>query len=343
MSFSQMPVGPGKEILQRSLSKGRLGHAYLFSGAGWDDLETLAKQLAKTINCEAPVTGGPCQAAIDSCDRCSSCRRIDQELHPDILWIRPESKSRVITIEQIRELMKTVHLKPTEARFKVGVIQGAERLNIQAANAFLKTLEEPPVNSVLILLTPTPEKVLETITSRCLRIHSGNGSSPARHPPTLEWLKSFALAAVLPEQSLLQKYRLLDHLLQRLASIKDETEKSLLQRSPLEKYEDLDPAFREKLEGELEAAIEAEYRRQRSDLVQSIQWFLRDVWLLVLSPGSSLLCLPELKTEAVGIATRLSVAEASENLAVLSRVNRLLNSNVQEALALEVAFLKLRL
>ena len=72
------------------------------------------------------------------------CRKIDHETHADIHWARPESKSRVITVEQMRDLMQQIQLKPTEAEYKVTIIAGADRLNPQAANAFLKTLEEPP-------------------------------------------------------------------------------------------------------------------------------------------------------------------------------------------------------
>ena len=80
-----------------------------------------------------------------------SCRKIDGAGHADLHWVRPESKSRVITIEQMRELMQEIHLKPSEAEYKVAVIEAADRLNPQSGNAFLKTLEEPPAKSVLIL------------------------------------------------------------------------------------------------------------------------------------------------------------------------------------------------
>src|SRR6185369_11087493 len=127
--------------------------------------------LAKTLNCEQPPRRGAGGLPSDSCDTCASCRLIDSGNHPDILWVRPESKLRVITIDQMRDLMQTVHLKPTQAAFKVAVIVAADRLNVPAANAFLKTLEEPPANSILILLTTEPQRVLETILSRCLRLN----------------------------------------------------------------------------------------------------------------------------------------------------------------------------
>src|SRR5688572_6417313 len=129
------------ELLQRSLARKRLGHAYLFSGENLDHLELIGRTLAKTLNCENPQPGKTVPEALDSCDQCASCRRIDGDNHADVHWVRPESKSRVITIDQMRELMQTIFLKPTDAKYKVAVIVAADRLNPAAANAFLKTLE----------------------------------------------------------------------------------------------------------------------------------------------------------------------------------------------------------
>src|SRR5271170_5620516 len=179
------------ELLQRSLERGRLGHAYLFAGHQQALLESLALALAKTLNCLQPVRRTPGGPAIDCCDRCEVCRRIDQLQHPDIHWARPESKLRVITVDQMRELMREVQLKPFEAEYKVAIIAGADRLNTQAANAFLKTLEEPPPKSVLLLLATEPQRLLETIVSRCLRLNFSGDGAPAPAPAQMEWLSKF--------------------------------------------------------------------------------------------------------------------------------------------------------
>ena len=104
----------------------------------------------------------------------------------------------------------------------------------------------------------------------------------------------------------------------------------------------MEPKLREKWEEELAAAIEAEYRLQRADLLVTLQWWLRDVWLQTLSLGGELLNFPQLAS-AGQVARRLSAAEALENLQIMERTQRLLGSNVQEALALEVGLLKLHL
>ena len=161
MSFANFPEQQRVvDLLQRSLDRGRLAHGYLFTGSQLTELEAVAETLAKTVNCAHPRrrrTGGP---PVDSCDQCLSCRKIAHANHADVQWVRPESKSRVITIDQMRDLMQTIHLKPTEAEYKVGVIVAADRLNVHAANAFLKTLEEPPAKSVLILLSIEPQRLL---------------------------------------------------------------------------------------------------------------------------------------------------------------------------------------
>jgi len=224
----------------------------------------------------------------------------------------------------------------------VAVIVAADRLNPQAANAFLKTLEEPPAKSSLILLTTEPQRILETIISRCLRLNfAGEGGwKPA--PAHAHWLAEFGDLAAEPQKSLMSRYRLLGVLLKKLGELKAEIEKALTARSPLERYDDLDPKLREKWEEELTAAIEAEYRLQRSDLLVALQWWLRDVWLRTLPVEGELLSFPT-AASAGRLAGRITPRQAMENLGVLERTQRLLGSNVQEALALEVGLLKLNL
>ncbi len=339
MAFSKFPKqSQGIQLLQRSLARGRLGHAYLFTGDQLDDLELLARTLAKTLNCLDPVkTNG---VATDCCDECLSCRKIDGETHPDIHWARPESKSRVITVEQMRDLMQQIQLRPTEAEYKVTIIAGADRLNTQAANAFLKTLEEPPAKSILVLLSIEPSRILETILSRCLRLNfSGDGVRPLDAAQT-QWLEHFGALAANEQKSLLGRYRLLDALLQRLGEIRASVDESLTARSPLEKYDDIEKDLREKWEKELAAGIEAEYRRHRADLLLLIQWWLRDVWLHTLTAGKDLLKFPNL-SGAETVARRIKPRQALENLQTLEQTQRLLHTNVQEALAIEVSLLKL--
>jgi DNA polymerase-3 subunit delta' len=332
----------GVQLLQRSLERGRLAHGYLFSGDGISQLEDVARTLAKTLNCLNPIKKNG--IAIDCCDKCTSCLKIEHLNHGDVRWVRPESKSRVVTIDQMREVMQQVNLKPTEADYKVAIIVSADRLNTAAANAFLKTLEEPPPRSILVLLTTEPQRILETIQSRCLRLKFPGDGLAEMDPVKMEWLKVFTETAASQQKSLLSRYRLLDVLLKKLAEIKAAIDETLTARSPLEQYKEVEKDLADKWEDELKAAIEAEYRRQRSEWLGLVQWWLRDVWLHTLRQGSQreLLSFPEL-AGADKVANRISPEEAQENLRTLDGLQRLLNTNVQEALALEVSLLKLRI
>jgi DNA polymerase-3 subunit delta' len=340
----------GVGLLQRSLEHGRLAHAYLFSGDRLEELEALGKTLAKTLNCQNPIKKDG--AAVDCCDKCANCQKIENLAHSDVHWARPESKSRVVTIEQVRDLMHQIYLKPAEAAFKVTLIVAADRLNNAAANAFLKTLEEPPANSIVILLTVEPQRILETILSRCLRLRFG-GEGKQWDPLALQWLTGFSEMAAADQKSLLGRYRLMDVLLRRLTELKAAIENVLTERSPLQRHKDVEKNLEEKWEEELKAAIEAEYRRQRGDLLLVLQWWLRDVWLHVLdtkaavtgsrgSRAGELLNFPQL-AGSKRVAQRLSPKQAVENLEIMEQLQRWLGTNVQEALAVEVGLLKLHL
>jgi len=338
------------ELLQRSLERGRLGHAYLFQGADLSELEAVARTLAKTLDCAKPKRRGAGNEPVDCCDACLSCRKIDGDNHPDVMWLRPESRSRVITIDQmvtrkdsLRPLLPAMHLKPTEARFKAGIIVSADRLNENSANAFLKTLEEPPADSILILLTTEPQRMLETIVSRCLRLSFGGEPGSRRDPALLAWLGHFAEMAAAEQRSLLGRYQLLSLVLGKLGEIRTTTEEAMAKRSPLELHDEVEAALKDKWEDELAAATESEYRRQRSELLTMLHWWLRDVWLETLRLGREMFTFPDRAEAAARVARRLSPPQAMENLQLLEQTQRLLFSNVQEALALEVGMLKLRL
>lgn len=142
---------------------------------------------------------------------------------------------------------------------------------------------------------------------------------------------------------LLGRYRLLGLLLKRLAEQRAEIEEKLGADSPLERYDNLDPRMREKLEDELAASIEAEYRRQRTEVIGLLQWWLRDVWFQTLTLGGEMVSFSNLVPAAQAVAKRISSTEAIFNLQVVDQLQRQLHTNVQEALALEVGLLKLKL
>jgi DNA polymerase-3 subunit delta' len=344
MSFAAMQNHPQTvALLQRSLQRGRVAHAYLLTGASLDDSATLARNLIKTLNCKNPVRQGPNQSPVDCCDACDECRRIDQDNHPDVTWVRPESKLRIITIDQMRDLMHAIHLKPMENGYKAGIVVGAERLNTQAANAFLKTLEEPPLKTLLILLSDEPGRIMETILSRCLRLNLGGENSLAANAAQQAWLTKFCEFAKTPKKNLLIRYQMLSVLVAHFAELKTQIETSFTSTSPLEKYDEAESSLKQKWETELNAAIEAEYRRRRAESLSMIQNWLRDVWLETLGQSDARLCLPHLNAITKSVAQHLDSERAEDNINIVQNTRKLLESNVQEALTLEVCLLKLHL
>ena len=146
-------------LLQRGLKTGRTAHAYLFAGPEGIGKRTAALALAQALNCQQG------DAVDDGCGACQSCRKITRGLHPDVQVLEPDGAT--LKIDQIRALGADAALRPYEGKRKVFILQGAEKMTEQAANALLKTLEEPPGWTVLVLLTSTPSALPLTIVSRC--------------------------------------------------------------------------------------------------------------------------------------------------------------------------------
>jgi len=183
-------------ILLKTIRRGRISSSYLFAGESGIGKKFTALNLAKALNCLKaehrtqstlsltlpPRGGGPGWGGdselqtlnseliqFDACDECSSCRKIDAGIHPDALLISPESGQ--IRIEEIRAIDEILSLKAFEGRTKAVVVDDAETMNQYAANAFLKTLEEPPSDSMIILVSSKPDRLPDTIQSRCSRIN----------------------------------------------------------------------------------------------------------------------------------------------------------------------------
>jgi DNA polymerase-3 subunit delta' len=173
------------EILKRAMERDRLPHAMIFAGPAGVGKCTLALLVAQSLNCLSPVQG-------EACGRCSACRRIlamiegrhleclslkgegfcgdcancraRAKRHPDIRLVEPEKTT--ISIEQVRDLINEIAFQPLEARCRVVIFDPAEQMKIEAHNSLLKTLEEPPSRTVLVLVTTNPYMLLETIRSR---------------------------------------------------------------------------------------------------------------------------------------------------------------------------------
>jgi DNA polymerase III subunit delta' len=163
-------IGQARAIrfLHRALMTGRIAHAYLFTGPAGVGKRAAALAFAQALNCEMKQqSADSCQltAAQDGCGDCRICRNIAHGRHPDVQVIEPDGAT--VKIEQIRTLEADAALASYEAQWKVFILDRAERMTEQAANALLKTLEEPARGTVFILLTSTVSALLPTIVSRC--------------------------------------------------------------------------------------------------------------------------------------------------------------------------------
>lgn len=147
--------------LVNSLNQGRLHHAYLFSGTRGVGKTSIARLLAKALNCETGITAEPCGV-------CTSCQEIEQGRFVDLLEIDAASRTKV---EDTRELLDNVQYQPARGRFKVYLIDEVHMLSRHSFNALLKTLEEPPPHVKFLLATTDPQKLPITILSRCLQFH----------------------------------------------------------------------------------------------------------------------------------------------------------------------------
>lgn len=149
-----------KEHLQSAISTGKVSHAYVISGGLGAGKKLIASTFAQTLQCEA---GG-----IEPCGECHSCIQAKSRNHPDIIWVKHE-KPGSIGVDDIRtQLVNDMLIKPYSSPYKIYIIDEAEKLTVQAQNAMLKTIEEPPAYGIVILLASNPDIFLQTILSRCV-------------------------------------------------------------------------------------------------------------------------------------------------------------------------------
>jgi DNA polymerase III subunit delta' len=165
------------EQLQRGIRNDRVAHSYLFWGNEGIGKKWVALQFAKALNCLGEETTGD-----DACDQCVSCRKVDHQRHPDVLLIEPENQT--IKKDQILQMQKDLSYRPYEGRHRVCILTAADHMAPNMSNTLLKTLEEPPLHTVLILLANHPRRLLPTIVSRCqsIRFH------PLPVPLVSRWL-----------------------------------------------------------------------------------------------------------------------------------------------------------
>jgi DNA polymerase III subunit delta' len=309
------------EYLRRARGQNRLAHAYLISGPPGSGKQQLAAELASIVN------------GTKASDVFSAKAR-------EIFIAQPESKSRRIVIEQIRGLEHALQMQAPNGRRKVAIISDADRLQPQAANAFLKTLEEPPENSLLLLLSALPEALPETILSRCIEIplaRDGKDHSKAEEEQLVRLLQQTVRE---PNWSIQYAYRLAQEFQRLLRTVREQIQSETAQalKHDAARYKDsTDGVWLEEREEYYKALTESLYLQRRAGLIDTLfAW-----WSDVLRAGNRIEAkeLPAAQRETTAIAKRFNTTDILRRIRSLEELRDHLGRNIQEALAIEVAFL----
>ena len=303
------------EYLTEASAQDRLAHSFLFSGPGRSGKRRLVTELFRVVN------GNLADPA-------------------DFHAVEPESKSRKILVEQIRELEASLRMCAARAKVKFGVVYEADRLMPQAANAFLKTLEEPPDHSLVILVTALPEELLETIRSRCIEVSLRAVGKAALIADEAELVDQFFHLVAPDGFSVATALKFSRAFLGILGKVREriETEHSdLLRREQTAYKQTTNGSWLGEREERLSALTESRYIKARANLILKLIEVLGDA--LRAKHKSPFLDLAEYRVPVANLAGRLSSAELLKRLDAIQSLNDTLSRNVQEALAIEVAFL----
>jgi DNA polymerase-3 subunit delta' len=305
--------------LRRAHEQGRLAHAYLISGGAGAGKRSLAARLTNLVNGTAPEA-------------------VFAAGTPEVFLAEPGSKSRRIVTDQIRALEHSLQMRAADGRRKVAIVVDADRLQNQAANAFLKTLEEPPNDSLLLLLSALPEALPDTVISRCIPIPlaaRADVSAAAEEHDLVDLQKASTRS-----KGVQGAYRLAQGFQALLRRVREQiqAENAAALKAEEQRYKNTtDGTWLEDREDYFKALTESMYLQRRAQLVEVLfRW-----WTDVLRASTSLNGqeIPAAAGETRAIAEKLSTAECLKRIRRLEELRDQLGRNIQEALAVEVAFL----
>jgi DNA polymerase-3 subunit delta' len=307
-------------VLKNAHAQDRLAHAYLITGEPGSGKRALVARLCGLMTGDEPA------AAMR---------------HADVHTVEPESKSRRIVIAQVRALERELQMRSFTGGRKVGIIFDADRLQPQASNAFLKTLEEPPARTHLLLVSALPDQLLETILSRCIEVPLRAVEKRELSPRQRELAAALSSTAASGNLDLPGVYALVRDFQRLLAAAKEEAaaagEEEL--KGEEKRYKQIaDAKWFEEREDHFKALGEARYLGERSGLIETLEQWWADI--LRQQCGAGNLDLPELAPQTRRVAEALSPGDALRRAGALENLRELLGSSgVQEPLAIEVAFL----
>jgi DNA polymerase-3 subunit delta' len=325
MSWDMLGHQWAVELLQGHVARSEVRHAYLFTGPQGVGRRTLAIRLAQALNCQQPSASGV------PCLQCRTCQQIARMEHPDLAIVAADQVGGTLKVDQVRELQHSLSLAPYAARYRVAILLRFEEAHISAANALLKTLEEPPQQVVLILTAESAETLLPTIVSRCevLRLRPlslqevGQGLQDRWGIAAEESHLLAHISGGRPGYAL--RLHQTPELLQQRSAWLDEHSR-LLASNRVERFAYVEGLSKDR--GVLSAALQ----------VWSSLW--RDV--MIQASGASAPIANLDRSEEVGsLAERFGLDGARQTLAALNRTQDLLGRNANARLASEVLMLDL--
>lgn len=335
-----MPVTEDKayELMRGAHERERLAHAYLIAGPPGSGKRSLAARVVEMVN---PAPGDGTMGLWGEPEEPAEAKVLDELEGEFVNLVRPRSKSRRITVAEIRALEHAMQMAAPRDRWKVGVVIDADRMFDEPANAFLKTLEEPPPGCLLMLLTASPEALLPTIRSRCVNITlQGRG-----RPDLLSAEEAVGLARLLgnagakrsPKNALLLKAGFEAVLAERKAEVVGRHTAAFKEESATYKKA-TDGTWLEEREKFYAAMTESEYLAVRAGLVDMLVGWFGDA--VRQKAGVEGLGYPEHAKHSAQFAEREDMDGLLRRLDALQEMRDSLNTNAQETLMLEVSFLR---
>jgi len=325
-------------LIESAHQRGRLAHAFLITGAPGSGKSDLAAKIISLIN--PPEEAG----GMNLFGEAEEVATPDlEDLQGDLVRIvSPKSKSRRIVVDDIRAMEQSFYVASAEGKWKVGVILHADRMNVQAENAFLKTLEEPPSDCLLLLLSDTPELLLPTILSRCVRLPlMASAGSRVLSESQEELLAELSSAARQGFGNIANALTLRAVFSSILAKRKAEIAKinDLALKEETLKYKNTtDGEWLKSREDYYKGHTESEYLAERECLLETLICWMGDV--LRRKCGVERLEFPNEQASFNQLASKHDLPDLLQRMDALEHLKGNLETNVQEQLALEVSFLK---
>ena len=316
-----MKAADAYSFLKAGFESDRLAQAYIVVGAIRGEAGELVDNVLKLLFCDSDQSG---------CGSCRGCRCAADHSHPDLQWVEPQKKSRAISVEQMRALEHSIFLTSFEGGWKACVICGADRMTDQAANAFLKTLEEPPDKTVCFLLTDSAQSLLPTIISRCQKVmvsERGQGLIDEWQDRLLDVLTGQGGGGVVMgfgNGARMQRF---------LKDVKDVAE--------AEVAETTEEDSRESDKDTLEARVNARYREMRAQILRFVLDWYRDIMLLACGSEPGNIYNDKHLATLTERASALGLLRARRNVEIIEEMNAQFERNMPEGAVISHTFSRL--